>query len=321
MKITCQKCNSVYSIDASKIPAGGAPATCQRCGNKFRVTPPAKPQAVPEVAPPPIPENTTDSLAEPPIPTAASIDAKEREKGLKPLGRLTKLLRVLLIFNISLLIVAVLAGMYEYHVYENLPLGTDISEMVLPSDDMIIIVAMAQLILFIILGINFLRWIYRANKNLGELSGEHMDFTPGWSVGWYFVPIANLFKPFQAMKEIWEVSHNNQDDSNMLLGIWWNLWLISNFIGEMTFKSILTTDSIAERTSVTAGYILNDGLDIVLNIVALMLVSRIWAAYSKNYRNYNKTYKGAPIVNRPVKNPHGVVEKNSIASDLQTSLL
>ena len=321
MKITCQKCNSVYSIDASKIPAGGAPATCKKCGNKFRVAPPAPSRAMPESAPPPIPKNTTDSVPEPPIPGAVSVDAKERERGLKPLGRLTKLLRVLLILNIALIIVAVLAGLYEYHIYENLPLGTDINEVLLPSDVLVGIVGMAQLVLFVILGTTFLCWIYRANKNLRELSGKHMDYTPGWSVGWYFVPIANLFKPFQAMKEIWEVSHNNQDDSSAILVAWWILWLISNFIGEMTFKSVMAAESIAEHTSTTMIYLASDSLDVVLNIVALMLVSRIWAAYSKNYNNYNRIYKGAPIVNRPVKNPHGLVGKNSIASDLHSSLL
>ena len=321
MKITCQKCNSVYSIDASKIPVGGAPATCQRCGNKFRGQPPPKPQAIPEVPPPPIPENTTDSLPEPPVPTATTIETKEKEKGLKPLGRLTKAVRLLLILEIVLLGVAIVAGGYEYYVYENLPLGTDINAVFLPSDAVTGIVGISQLVLFCLLGITFLRWIYRANKNLRELSGRTMYFTPGWAVGWYFVPIANLFKPFQAMKEIWEVSHKNQDDATALLGVWWALWLISNFLGEQAFKSVMGAESTAEHTTTTMIYMASDGLDVVLNIVALMLVSRIGAAYKKNYRDHNKKYKGAPIVNRPVRNPNSLVETNTIASDLHSSLL
>jgi len=58
-------------------------------------------------------------------------------------------------------------------------------------------------LLAIFLGVIFLRWIYRTNKNLHVLSSEHMTFSPGWSLGWYFIPVANLFKPYQAMKEIW----------------------------------------------------------------------------------------------------------------------
>ena len=321
MKITCQKCNSVYSIDASKIPAGGAPATCKRCGNKFRVQPPSKPRAMPGGGPPPLPENTARPLPAPPVPAPVSIESKEKEKGLKPLSGLTRAVRSLLILEIALLVVAVVAGGYEYYIYENLPIGTNINEVLLPSDVVTGMVGIAQLLIFCILGVTFLRWIYRANKNLGAISGQAMNFTPGWAVGWYFVPIANLFKPFQAMKEIWEVSHKNKDSATALLGVWWVLWLVSGLLGNQAFNSVMEAESIAEHTTTTMIYLLSDGLDIFLDAVALRLVTRIGAAYTRNYRDYRKTYRGAPIVNRPACGQKGLVETNSIASDFQTSLL
>jgi hypothetical protein len=55
---------------------------------------------------------------------------------------------------------------------------------------------------FILVG----RWIYLASANAHAFSSE-MTITPGWAVGWYFIPVANLFKPLQAMKEIWFASH------------------------------------------------------------------------------------------------------------------
>lgn len=40
-------------------------------------------------------------------------------------------------------------------------------------------------------------WIYRAAWNGRVFAGaRQLDFTPGWSVGWYFLPIANLWKPY-----------------------------------------------------------------------------------------------------------------------------
>jgi hypothetical protein len=88
----------------------------------------------------------------------------------------------------------------------------------LPSDVVTGIVGLAQFILAIITGITFLRWIYRSNNNLRALSGESMTFTPGWSVGWYFIPIANLWKPYQVMNEIWKVSHKNNATGHAVLG-------------------------------------------------------------------------------------------------------
>jgi len=120
----------------------------------------------------------------------------------KPHATLTKTLRVLLKITIGLTVFAVLAGFHDFYTYSTLPSDVDANEVMLPSDAVTGIVGVAQFILAIITGITFLRWIYRSNKNLRSFSGESMTFTPGWSVGWFFIPVANLWKPYQVMKEM-----------------------------------------------------------------------------------------------------------------------
>ena len=34
-------------------------------------------------------------------------------------------------------------------------------------------------------------------------------FSPGWSVGWWFIPALNLLRPYQVIKEIWRGSYPN----------------------------------------------------------------------------------------------------------------
>src|SRR6266436_5309609 len=58
----------------------------------------------------------------------------------------------------------------------------------------------------------FLMWVYRANKNARALGAAGMKYTPGWSVGWFFVPFAGLFMPYWVLKEIWQVSSPGSDD-------------------------------------------------------------------------------------------------------------
>ena len=43
-----------------------------------------------------------------------------------------------------------------------------------------------------------LKWIYRVTMNSHTLASG-LNVSPPWSIGWYFVPFANLYKPFQAM--------------------------------------------------------------------------------------------------------------------------
>lgn len=284
MIIVCSKCNTTYNINASKIPAAGVTANCKKCGNKFRVHPGPAPQPVPQA----------------PVTASTPVETRQNEMGLKPLTGLTKTLRVLLMINIAAYAAAVLSGFFEYRAYMELPADVDLSETVIPAEIVTVIIGLIQMILFIILAIIFLRWIYRMNKNLGALSGQPMRFTPGWSVGWYFIPFACLFKPYQAMKEIWQKSHKNRSDTSSILGLWWALWIVSSFLGELAMKSILGAESVKDYTASTITYMVSDGIDVALSIVALMLVTRIGSAYTRNYgQRQGASSGGYPAVQRP----------------------
>jgi hypothetical protein len=78
-------------------------------------------------------------------------------------------------------------------------------------------------------------WMYRAACNVRALGARGFDTTPGWTVGWFFVPIANWFKPFVAMSEIWRASHDPQRWKSAtvppLLGFWWAGWVLTNLGG------------------------------------------------------------------------------------------
>ena len=201
---------------------------------------------------------------------------------LKPLAELTRTLCILLKITIAITALAVLADIYDYYSYANLPPDVDPNETFLTSDAISGIVGLIQFVLGIITGITFLRWIYRTNKNLRALSGEQMAFTPGWCVGWYFIPLANLFKPYQVMNEIWHVSHENRAVTLSIVGWWWALWLVSNFLGQLAFRFAMRADDAAGYTASAMTYVVSDGLDVALTLVALMLVTRIGMAYSKN---------------------------------------
>jgi hypothetical protein len=93
----------------------------------------------------------------------------------------------------------------------------------------------------------FLIWLHRAFKNLPALKAQNTEFSPGWAVGWWFVPFANLVKPFQAMKELWRESDPEFDEDAGFLssavgapaffGFWWAFWIISNILGRIADRS------------------------------------------------------------------------------------
>lgn len=89
-------------------------------------------------------------------------------------------------------------------------------------------------------------WIHRAASNLRGLGRYGMAFSPAGCVGWFFVPFANLWKPAQAMGEIWRASDPEADQGSWftskgtsLVGIWWSAWMMCSFV---SCASLVTRD-------------------------------------------------------------------------------
>ncbi|MCK0127859.1 DUF4328 domain-containing protein [Erythrobacter sp. F6033] len=78
-------------------------------------------------------------------------------------------------------------------------------------------------------------WLYRAHTNLLASEMPGAITTGGWAIAWYAIPIANLFKPFQSMKELWTGSVDGMIDANEtasgLLWAWWLTWLFGSLGG------------------------------------------------------------------------------------------
>ncbi len=127
-----------------------------------------------------------------------------------------------------------------------------------------------------------LRWVYLANANVRALGAEGLRFAPGWAVGWYFVPLANLWKPYQAMKEIWQASATKNDWDEVkipaLLPWWWAFWLLST---STTFS--YDTDDPAERFVVFAFLLILFALWFGATFTLREIVSRIWAAQKRRH--------------------------------------
>ena len=70
----------------------------------------------------------------------------------------------------------------------------------------------------------FFRWVYLSNINSRLMGAKNMQFSPGWAVGWNFIPLMNLFMPFRIMKEIWKTSKDSENWESLetpSIIIWW----------------------------------------------------------------------------------------------------
>ena len=127
-----------------------------------------------------------------------------------------------------------------------------------------------------------LSWIHRANYNARQLGATGLKFTPGWAVGWYFIPIAMFWKPYQAMKEIWQASFNPtrwwEEEKPPLLPLWWGLWLVTSFVtGSVTWGVEAETASAASE-----GF--RALLRIPLTLILIHIINQVHRMQMANFR-------------------------------------
>lgn len=102
-----------------------------------------------------------------------------------------------------------------------------------------IIVAIATIVLWCM-------WLHRAAKNVIDADFSDFDSTPAWAVGWHFIPFANLFKPFEIMRKIWNASTGAStvlDSPAPIISRWWAAWLTAGFAGNISTRIALQAES------------------------------------------------------------------------------
>lgn len=141
--------------------------------------------------------------------------------------------------------------------------------------------------LIIITAIVFAIWINRSCKNAWLLDPPRMSITPGWSVGYYFIPIINLWKPYVSMKEIRSSSYGSDHALRGIMPIWWTLWIISGILGQLVFRMYLTSDTDESYLMASKLAFISVPVDVILNYIAIILITGITAAQKRRLSQWH----------------------------------
>lgn len=207
-------------------------------------------------------------------------------QGFKNPALLTNILRVLLVLGALYPLVSLWSDWREYQLLQEFAryegeITVEMEAAAEANDQRQQKVGYIGMAIFVVYGICFLIWVHRANVNASVLSDEAMEFSPGWAVGWFFVPIANLWKPFHVVKEIYFRSRppdaSAVPSNPTLVGAWWALWLTDGFLGQLAFRMNMNAEELDVLIRASKVGMLSDVMGIPEGIVALVLVSRICA--------------------------------------------
>ena len=152
-------------------------------------------------------------------------------------------------------------------------------EEVTRSDGRVAAVAVVQVLTLVVTGIAWLIWQHRGQANLVAARVSGLRFTPGWAVGWWFVPFANLVKPFQTMRELWKAGGGEEDWRNArtwpVIGWWWAAWLTAGVLGRIGGALIGGATTIETVRSGSRVLLLTELVVLAAAILAIMLIRSV----------------------------------------------
>jgi hypothetical protein len=119
-------------------------------------------------------------------------------------------------------------------------------------------------------------FLHRANKNARALAGDEalLEYTPGWTVGWFFVPLLNLWKPFRAVQEMFAVSRPRGDG---IVGIWWASWIAMSVVGRVS-------QQFSTKATEIEDFVRANHIDTFHSIVSLVATAMVWTVVRSLHR-------------------------------------
>jgi hypothetical protein len=144
-----------------------------------------------------------------------------------------------------------------------------------------------ELVAGLFCGIAFIAWFHRSYKNLAPL-GRETRHTTGWAIGYWFVPILNLFRPAQMTNELWRGSEPSvsagESSVPALITLWWIAFLLTGVVARFASTHDSTVTSLHDLRSGDHVWVGFHVMSIVAALFAMQVVGRLTDRQEKRAR-------------------------------------
>ncbi|HYR31180.1 MAG TPA: DUF4328 domain-containing protein [Gemmatimonadales bacterium] len=143
-------------------------------------------------------------------------------------------------------------------------------------------ILLLKLVAFTGAGIAWLLWLHRMYGNLALVGSKRSRFTRAWAVGYWFIPLVNLVRAYQVMKDLWlrSDSLNDRDAYDSLpapafLTGWWGMsvsWVVLGVLITLMARDARTD---FERINATDLRMLVSAVGVIAGVLAIKVVREI----------------------------------------------
>jgi hypothetical protein len=202
--------------------------------------------------------------------------------GLKSNERRARLAILLIWIVLAMEIVNLVSSCMQLDLLQTVASGGDVpAEAGEANDNREAAAGRIYLLAYAISAITFILWFRRAYYNLHQKAAP-LALPEGWAAGCWFVPIVNLFRPYQIMKEMYVETKKLLDGhgfrervayTTRYLDWWWTLWVMSAVVGNVIFKfATRNATTVEDYILVTVAQIIVGILGIPLALVTVKVI-------------------------------------------------
>lgn len=202
-----------------------------------------------------------------------------------PRVRATWTLSLLVVFGLAVIAAAV-SAVLEIGLLRDLQDGDAVSiSETTGNDDRQRVVSSLYFVTFVSTAVAFCLWIHRVSRNLGPLTTEERRFSPRWAVIWWSVPLMQLFRPYQVVREVWRGSAEEPSGPSWALLRWWlATWLAANAMAFVNSAAIFRRDEPGMRIAADLLAVARLSLMLGAVVLAFAMVHRITVLQEDKYR-------------------------------------
>ncbi|WP_329195296.1 DUF4328 domain-containing protein [Streptomyces sp. NBC_01435] len=127
----------------------------------------------------------------------------------------------------------------------------------------------------------FIIWFRRVRLNAEVFDRSMQSMRPGWAVGAWFVPIANLVLPRRIAGGVWTASAQTSTDGSWrsvpatVMNLWWGAWVCSLILSQFSYRLYLKAEQPQEIVDTTGLLVAADAFDIVAAVLAILFVRKL----------------------------------------------
>ncbi|MFL6022542.1 MAG: DUF4328 domain-containing protein [Marmoricola sp.] len=184
--------------------------------------------------------------------------------GFATLGRVIRIgLRLSLLVGVG----EVLLYAWGLSMFDDAIAAADLDQLSL-FDNVNRVLSISDAVLFVATGVVWLVWQFRLARSI---TPGDLERSPGWHVGSYFIPVGNLWMPFQNLRDLWR---RLVAVDALILGWWWTTVLLSWLFQRIGSAQDASVGLSSLKTEV-GWWLASSAVGIVCAALALVIVRRL----------------------------------------------